>query len=88
MKQAKYKFFPWEKITIFKKEKCNLERLIVEHPNNLHLRYLRLVIQEHTPKFLNYFSNIEMDKKMIHQFLLKKDETDYLDKYIINNTSL
>lgn len=88
MKQAKYKFFPWEKLAIFRAERSNLELLIKKNPNNLHLRYLRLVIQESTPKFLNYFSNIELDKKIINQFLLKKDKTDYLDKYIINNTSL
>ena len=81
-------FLPWEKITIFRTEKNNLERLIKENPNNLHLRYIRLVVQENTPKFLNYFSNIELDKKIINQFLSRKDKTDYLDKYIIKNTSL
>jgi hypothetical protein len=88
MKQAKYKFFPWEKLSIFNKEKNNLEKLIKANPKNLHLRYLRLVIQENTPKLLNYFSSIENDKFVINKFLTKKDKTDYLDQYIKNNTSL
>lgn len=88
MKQAKYKFFPWEKMSIFITERDKLEKLIETNPDNLHLRYLRLVIQEKTPRILNYFSSIDKDKLMINQFLLKKDKTDYLDQYIINNTSL
>ncbi len=75
-------------MSIFTTERDQLEKLIETNPDNLHLRYLRLVIQEHTPKILNYFSSIDKDKLMINQFLLKKDETDYLDQYIINNTSL
>jgi hypothetical protein len=88
MKQAKYKFFPWEKMSIFSCEKEKLEVLIKENPDNLHLRYLRLVIQENTPRLLNYYSSIDKDKLLINQFLLKKDKTDYLDQYIKNNTSL
>lgn len=88
MKQAKYKFFPWDKISIFNKEKENLENLIKANPNNLHLRYVRLIIQENTPRLLNYFSDIDKDKLMINQFINKYDETDYLDQYIKNNTSL
>jgi hypothetical protein len=88
MKQAKYKFFPWDKISIFNKEKENLENLIKANPNNLHLRYVRLIIQENTPRLLNYFSDIDKDKLMINRFINKNDETDYLDQYIKNNTSL
>jgi hypothetical protein len=88
MKQAKYKFMPWDKITVFRTERDNLEKLIKENPSNLHLRYLRLVIQESTPKLLNYFSSIESDKNIIKTYLQKIDNTDYLDQFIKNNTSL
>ena len=88
MKQAKYKFMPWDKIAVFRTERDNLEKLIKENPSNLHLRYLRLVIQESTPKLLNYFSSIENDKYIIKQYLQKTDKTDYLDQFIKNNTSL
>ncbi len=88
MKQAKYKFLPWDKMMVFNKQKNNLEKLIKENPNNIHLIYIRLIIQENTPRLLGYFSNIESDKKILNQFLIKKDSTDYLDKYIFKNTSL
>lgn len=88
MKQAKYKFLPWSKLIIFKKEKNKLESLINKHPSNIHLRYVRLVIQEKLPKLLNYSSQINRDKEFLKKYLSKKDSTDYLDKYIIKNTSL
>ena len=88
MKQAKYKFLPWSKLIIFKKEKNKLESLINKHPSNIHLRYVRLVIQEKLPKLLNYSSQINRDKEFLKKYLNKKDSTDYLDTYIIKNTSL
>ncbi|MFD0963994.1 hypothetical protein [Pseudofulvibacter geojedonensis] len=88
MKQAKYKFFPWDKLKIFNDGKLKLEELILDNPNNIHLRYVRLLIQENTPSFLNYNSSIKKDKDFINKLLLIEDSTDYLDKYILKNTSL
>ncbi|PKH49437.1 hypothetical protein CXF68_01490 [Tenacibaculum sp. Bg11-29] len=88
MKQAKYKFLPWSKLIVFKKEKKKLENLISKFPKNVHLRYVRLVIQENLPGILNYSSQINSDKEFLKKYLNKKDSTDYLDKYIIKNTSL
>ncbi len=88
MKQAEYKFFPWDKISIFKKEKHNLEQWIKKYPNNIHFRYIRLVIQENTPSFLKYNSSIKNDKIFINKLLKINDDSDYLDKYILKNTSL
>ncbi|MCT4699273.1 hypothetical protein [Tenacibaculum haliotis] len=88
MKQAKYKTFPWSKLSIFNKEKKRLDELIKTHPNNIHLRYVRLVIQEKTPKILGYNKNIQEDKSFLKIILKKKDSSDYLDKFIIKNTSL
>lgn len=88
IRQAKYKLVPWVKLAIFNKEKLKLELLIKRSPNNLHLRYLRLVVQESIPEILNYKSNIKNDKLFIENFLSVCDTTDYLDKYILKNTSL
>ena len=88
MKQAKYKTFPWSKLSIFNKEKKRLDELIKTHPNNIHLRYVRLVIQEKTPKILGYNKKIQEDKSFLKIMLKKKDSSDYLDKFIIKNTSL
>ena len=88
MKQAKYKTFPWSKLAVFNKEKKRLNALIETNPNNVHLRYVRLVIQENTPKILGYNKNIKEDKSFLKLMLKKKDSSDYLDKFIIKNTSL
>ena len=88
LKQASYKFFPWDKLRIFNKGKDRLENLIKKHPNNIDLRYMRLVIQEKTPSILRYKSSIVADKLFLKEILKIKDTSDYLDNYILKNTSL
>ncbi|APG65510.1 hypothetical protein LPB136_09130 [Tenacibaculum todarodis] len=88
MKQAKYKTFPWSKLSVFNKQKKILNKLIKTHPKNVHLRYVRLVIQEKTPKILGYNDHIKEDKTFLKAILKKSDKSDYLDEFIIKNTSL
>jgi hypothetical protein len=88
MKQAKYKTMPWSKLKVFNTNKNKLEELILKNPNNIHLRYIRLVIQENTPGILGYTSSIKKDKQFLKEVLQKKDSVSYLHTYIINNTSL
>jgi len=88
IKHAKDKLMPWQKLKVFNAYTNELEDLIQNHSENVHLRYLRLVIQEKAPSLLNYNSDIEGDKFFLAEFLAKKDSTDYLDTYIIKNTSL
>lgn len=88
MKQAKYKTMPWSKLKVFNSNKNKLEELILKNPNNVHLRYIRLVIQENTPGILGYTSSIKKDKQFLKEVLQKKDSVSYLHTYIINNTSL
>jgi hypothetical protein len=88
MKQAKYKTMPWSKLKVFNTNKNKLEELISKNPNNVHLRYVRLVIQENTPNILGYTSSIKKDKQFLKEVLQKKDSISYLHTYIINNASL
>ncbi|MGG8495009.1 hypothetical protein ACQY1Q_01220 [Tenacibaculum sp. TC6] len=88
MKQAKYAFFPWKKLSVFNQGKKKMEQLINKHPDNADLRYVRLVIQENIPSLLNYKKNIEEDKSFLKQRLEITDSSDYLDFYIKKNTSL
>ena len=88
MKQAKYKIFPWSKLVAFNKEKKVLNQLIKANPKNVHLRYVRLVIQENAPKILAFNKYIKSDKLVLISILKIKDKTDYLDEYILKNTSL
>ena len=88
MKQAKYKIFPWQKLSIFNTERKKLNKLIKMNPKNIHLRYIRLLSQENTPKFLGYNNFIKEDKEFLKSILKIKDKTDYLDRFIVKNTSL
>lgn len=88
MKQAKYSFNPIVKLKIFKQTKKKLDSLIKSHPADVHLRYIRLVLQEKTPVVLGYNNNIEEDKVFLRGKLETADDSDYLDLYIQNNTSL
>ncbi|WP_158847300.1 hypothetical protein [Algibacter sp. L1A34] len=88
MKQAEYKVLPWQKLNTFSKGKTKLEQLIMNEPKNANLRYVRLVIQEQLPKMLNYNTDIENDKHFLSELLKTKDNSDYLDTYILNYTTL
>ncbi len=88
MKQAKYGFNPISKLKIFKHTKKKLDSLIQSYPNDIHLRYVRLVLQEKTPGLLGYNDYIEEDKTFLRNKLEILDDSDYLDLYIHNNTSL
>ena len=88
MKNAKYSFNPITKLRIFKRTKKKLDSLIVSYPTDVHLRYIRLVLQEKTPSILGYNDYIEDDKLFLSNKLEILDDSDYLDLHIYNNTSL
>lgn len=88
MKQIEYSYNPITKIKDFNSIKDKLNSLVAKYPANVHLRYIRLVIQEKTPSILGYKNFIEADKKVLNEKLKIKDESDYLDTYIYKNTSL
>jgi hypothetical protein len=88
MKQAEYSYNPYRKIEIFNSTKKKLNDLIRKRPSNVHLRYVRLLLQEKTPSILGYKDKIETDKKFLKRVLSIKDASDYLDYYIYKYTSL
>lgn len=88
MKQAQYNYNPISKIKIFKQTKEKLDLLIQSNPSNVHLRYVRLLLQETSPVILGYDINIEEDKIFLSKILEISDDSDYLDLYIHKNTSL
>ena len=88
MKQAQYNYNPISKIKIFKQTKEKLDSLIQSNPSNVHLRYVRLLLQETLPGILGYDSNIEEDKIFLSKTLDVSGDSDYLDLYIYKNTSL
>lgn len=67
MKHSKFMKTPKEKIAVFRSGKDMLEKSIRSAPNNGEYRFLRLIIQENSPKILKYNSNIEEDIKIIQE---------------------
>ena len=58
---AKYVFWPASKIEYFNDGKEDIENAIQNNPENIEIRYLRLLIQLNTPNFLGYNDNIDDD---------------------------
>ncbi|MGH2664200.1 hypothetical protein [Flavobacterium sp.] len=60
-----------------------VENSVKDEPGNPEIRLIRLSIQENTPKFLKYKSNIEEDKKIIIATFEKqsKDLREYIKIY-------
>lgn len=65
-----------------------LEYALSEDPNNIEIRCLRLGIQENTPKFLKYRSNIAEDKTFIlanYKNTHSLDVKDFVKSYIMQS---
>jgi hypothetical protein len=88
MKQAEYAFNPIKKLSIFSKYKNLLNALVLAHPSDLNLRYIRLVIQEKSPAFLGYKDFIPTDKLILQKAIQSKTAPEPLIKFIKLNTSL
>lgn len=88
MKQAEYALNPISKLSIFTKNKDELNYLIKENNSNIHLRYIRLLLQEKTPSFLGYNKYIDEDSNFLKEKIKVKDSSDFLDFFILKNTSL
>ena len=58
-----------QKLHLFKSGRLKLETSIKEQSDNAELRFLRILIQEHAPKIVNYRGDLEKDREMVkHAF--------------------
>ncbi len=87
--KAKYESELAKKKNNFKKGVEMLEESIQKAPENIELRTLRMSVQENSPKFLNYNKNIEEDKKLIADNLLKSNSEvkSFVTQFIITSKS-
>ncbi len=67
MKKASVISRPFEKLNLFKSGHGKLEAAIAADRDNVEYRFLRLMIQEHAPKFLKYNDNLAEDAKMVQE---------------------
>ena len=86
MKNSQFQATPGAKLRAFKEGKELLEKAIAKEPKNGEFRFLRLAIQEKSPKLLKYDSNMEEDKKILLgtysslDFTVKKVIKGYAEK--------
>ena len=79
---------PYSKWKGFKKHTASMNALAKANPDNIHVRYCRLMVQEEAPSFLGYNDFLESDRTYLRKKLATKDDTDYMDSFIRSNTSL
>ena len=75
MKKSQFEKTPKEKAQVFKIGKALLEKAIAKAPKRVEYRFLRLAIQENTPKILKYNTKIKEDTEMIHSSYKSLDIT-------------
>lgn len=54
-----------EKLSLFKSGRAKLESSLAKDNGNTEFRFLRLIIQEHAPKIVNYRGELEKDSQAI-----------------------
>jgi len=77
-----------QKSTTFKDGVDWVEFAIEKKPLDLEVRFVRLSIQQNTPKFLGYNKDIEGDKKYIltnFKTIRSKEFKEYLKSYILDS---
>ena len=86
---AKYTKDNTERKELFKNGVLLLEFAVSQKPENIEIRCLRLSIQENSPKFLKYRSNIEEDKTFIlnhYEKTKSKAVKEFVKSYILQST--
>ena len=63
--KAKFTRSKKDKKEFFKEGVALIENAVKADPENIEIRYLRLSVQENSPRFLGYHKNIEADKEFI-----------------------
>ncbi|MEI5983863.1 MULTISPECIES: hypothetical protein [Sphingobacterium] len=74
MFMAKHTSNPFKKMGFFKDGRDRLEKELKSNPNNVELRFIRLSIQYHIPKYLGYHDAIKGDKDYLKNNLHKLDD--------------
>ncbi len=63
--KAAFSWNPFNKISYFNKGRKMIDEAILEEPENIELRMIRLSIQTNAPKIVGYYKNIDDDKDFI-----------------------
>ncbi|RQP10319.1 MAG: hypothetical protein EAS48_07550 [Chryseobacterium sp.] len=63
--RAKHSLNPMQKLQSFNAGKAALEAAVARVPKNVEVRFLRLSIQQNIPRFLNYRSDVDEDRRYL-----------------------
>ncbi len=88
--KAKFSKSKEEKKKYFKEGISSIENAIKADSSKIEIRYLRLSVQENSPKFLGYHKNIEEDKKFIlnnYQGVPSNELKEILKDYVLKSAS-
>jgi len=67
MKKAGLVSKPKEKLNLFKSGRSKLEAAIKDEDANIEFRFLRLIVQERSPKIVRYKGDIKTDAELVRQ---------------------
>lgn len=67
MKKAGLLKVPAEKLKVFKAGRIKFDPALAEDMENVEYHFLRLTIQEHAPRIVKYYKEIDTDKEYIHK---------------------
>lgn len=88
--KAKFSKLKNEKKEFFKEGVFFIENAIKADSSNIEIRYLRLSVQENSPRFLGYHKNIDDDKKFIldnYSDLTSMELKEILKDYVLKSES-
>lgn len=88
--KAKFSKSKNEKKEFFKEGVSSIENAIKSDSSNIEIRYLRLSVQQNSPKFLGYHKNIEEDKKFMfdnYPNLSSKELKEIVQAYVLKSAS-
>ncbi len=83
MRKAAFASTPQQRLEYFNKGREILEKEITKYPDNVELRFLRLMIQENSPRMLGYNTNISNDIVFIemHYKTAERDLRKEIERY-------
>lgn len=77
---ANHVFNPIAKLNTFREGRRNIEKAVLNEPNNVEIRFIRFSIKKNAPFFLGYYPNIETDKEF-----LKMHRNEIASKIVLKN---
>lgn len=87
---AKYEKGSKLKTEVFKKGVSLVEFAVVEEPENIEIRFVRLSLQQNSPKILKYHKHLEEDKNFVlsnfHQ-IESLELKNYIKDYILHSNN-